>query len=311
VKRRPSLLATILVVAALGCGGISHEGTPDWAATETTPLASSPGWVPIDCPEDFREEPPHGANAEYRAEIPYPEPATVGEVIEDFEHGYFGLFRTRPPKRDDPERPIYRALARGEVTFDVRQVTNWSTDRCGRTYRPHYFVVRLLDREGTEIGRGTVGPDGAIGGYGGGGPGRIPARILDPASAASLLRPFGVEAPRDAQLVGLDGLHGRCRRYNPCLVARAEGSIWVVIPGDARGSEGWVYEIQRTAERITPAEAAELRMRGSKGLADLCCSNWQQPLLSIGKAFAWATLQSGPHFEAGGVTPTVEAIPGP
>lgn len=293
---RAGVAATVLLLVT----GVACEPTPDWAELDPTPLPTASGWVPVDCPEDFREDPldppPAGSlTAEYQESIPYPDPATRGEVIEDFEHGYFRLFHRRPPPARDPERPVYRTLREGRAVYEVNKITNWSSRRCGRRFAPFYFVVQVLRQDGTEIGRATVGADGAIGGYAGGGPGRPFAPLLAPEEARAILGSLGVEEPRMAQMAGLDGLHGRCGRSNPCLVAQAEGSIWVIYPGES----AWIYEIPPDAARLSHREAAQLRLRGSLGLADLCCSDPERPLLSIGDAWAWAVRRAGesPHSD--------------
>ena len=230
--------------------------------------------------------------------IPYVLPATVGQVIEDFEYGYFHLFNRRPPKKDR-ERAVYLALRRGEVEYDVRTIVNWESNRCGWRYRPHYFALRLLSEDGRELARATVSYSGQIASYGLTNPDR-PYPLLEPEDAERLLAPLGVDEAEGAQLTAVSGPHGRCGRGQPCLVARSGGSIYVIQPS----VDGSIWEIPPNASRRTVASFnRQLRREGP----NFCCADLESPILSIG--FAWAQARRVARLESTSLTVKILANP--
>ena len=94
-----------------GCRWIAPTGRRRWRrcrAGEGERSAEEPFWKPV----------------------PYPDPQTPRQVVEDFLHGYFHLFHRSPPNGEPEELETYRALQRGLARFEVERVENWTPSRC-------------------------------------------------------------------------------------------------------------------------------------------------------------------------------------
>lgn len=296
----------LVVTACLCLVACAETPTPFDASSDPAPLPGVPGWVPIDCsdrptelrhlwaragaPDDAweqRERQSRTAEPGEARYVPHPYPLTRGELLANFEYWYFLRHPKRPRNRDGKYGwEVYDAIRDGRMVYEIMTVVNWGPGRCAPLgYRPHHYLVRLLDDAGTEVARASLDASGELVASGGGGWGH---RLEDLSSSEleAVMRRHGIGAPIQAvQRVSLAGIPGGCSIVLPCVAVRAGGSIYVLY----QGREAGIFEIPPDSRRYSVA-AYNLHLRQiheDTTFVDLC-GYWdpEDPVLSLG--YEWA-----------------------
>ncbi len=235
--------------------------------------------------------------------VPFPYPATVGQVIEDFEQWFFRGLNRRPAfEEGNRGSRIYDAIRAGEAIYQVRPVINWSPGRCAPLgFRPHHYLLRVLTPQGKEMARAALAHTGIVAGYGSLPPSHQAA--IGVGRAAAILEAHGVEAPESVQRVSLSGLGWTCSIIHPCFAARSGDHIYVVYGGVDAG----LYEILADSRRHSVA-AYNLHLRKRSKGQDICGQvDLEEPTLSIG--YGWAQARRVADLEDTPVT-VPKATPG-
>ncbi|MCZ7649993.1 MAG: hypothetical protein M5U13_02035 [Thermoanaerobaculia bacterium] len=223
--------------------------------------------------------------------VPHPFPQTEAEVIGNFEYQFLDLW-AQHPRRDVPDDVwrVVRALTRGEVRFEIIEVTDWTEGRCrnGASQVDFYHVVRVLSaRTGEELARIALQENGLL------------SNFITPAADPRERRPLAVipsiadlrarsaaaAGATDFQYVAIDSPSVRSGMLGPAIAFRKEGRAFFAM------RDGRLFEIDIQRPGVAGTQARE-SVRGSP--------RWEA---------AVAALRPGEHFVTVGSTGVAVAMP--
>lgn len=195
-------------------------------------------WTPSSCPEEYAF-----SWAKYEAQvrkaepgstlyIPHPFPTTEDEIVANLKHAYLRSWSdTLWANLPEEDKPLFLALERGTLDFEVAKVIDWGLSSCiPEMPRRFTWLVRVFDENKTEISRFSLNESGFIGRYVMLGPNDDPERHAYSMTKlhADIERKYGL-VPRDGQLLSTWGTL-RCAKHDPCFAFRANDKTYVLHP---------------------------------------------------------------------------------
>jgi hypothetical protein len=217
--------------------------------------------------------------------VPHSFPKSHAEIVANFNHADFErCFEGTPWEK--LLAWVSLALREQRKRVEIVRVENWKSSRCtSEGPNPYFYFLRLFDRGGREVARGTQHVSGLMGIYQ-----KLPRPVPYPPPLGDLdtfLRSkFGRALHAEqAQYVSVDGLP-YCRDLMPCIAFKSMGMLYLIDGGQL------LYEIAPKAPRESVIVFRREEPRAAL-LRPLCATEFDAPMVSLGFEWARARLIGG------------------
>lgn len=257
--------------------------------------------VPVDCsPDVVRSWQPftqelRAAKPGNRIYAPKPFPVSESEVVADFVYGYTQVMWKGTPLRKLPtlERPLYKGIQDGSLSYQVTRVENWSNNRCLRDQprRFNYLLTIASKTDGREIARMALEESGLVAVWlisPSDEAGRAQAKAYHPPhlreAVEQVSERFGVQAAQP-RYVSTSG-EIRCSPLVPCIAFQAGEMTYIL---DA----GVLFAFGPGSRRLTPAQMSRRDLLAKAGSA---LDPREERLISVGTS-PWVVARRVPALE--------------